>query len=216
MKTINTILLFLIIVTQTMFAQETSLDTIEFKATKYPKFYIETGIHIPVDALSKVIKPSPFLGFWYRNEFQKDNFVEFGCTIFIPIKEQNFTFKVPDTLIKTKPEGVSGMVGFRFNKLYHPSQNENFTLEWKTSFGYAFFMYDANYHRYLNQLEDPNSNKPDTRAFSTIHTGMGIKINYKNVGCLVHYQWTPYHLFSDYIDKKFGAQAVQIGIFYRQ
>ncbi len=203
--------------TQIIAAQETEADTLAIKSKKYERFYIETGIHIPIDNLAKVIKPSPQIGVWYRSKFQENNFVEIGFNVFIPLKNESFVFKVPDTLIKTNTEGVSGMVGFRFNKLYHPFHKKEVSIEWNTSFGYAFFMYDANYHRYLNELEsETKTNKPYSRAFSTFHIGTGFKFNYKNIGCQVHYQWTPYALFSDYIDKNFGAQALQIGIFYRQ
>lgn len=203
--------------TQIIAAQETEADTLAIKSKKSKRFYVETGIHIPIDDLAEVIKPSPQIGVWYRSEFQKNNFVEFGFNVFIPLKNESFVFKVPDTLIKTNAEGISGMVGFRFNKIYHPFHKKDVSIELNTSLGYAFFMYDANYHRYLNELENESkTDKPYSRAFSTFHIGTGVKFNYKNIGCQVHYQWTPYALFSDYIDKNLGAQAIQIGIFYRQ
>ncbi|MDP2160223.1 MAG: hypothetical protein Q8K02_07060 [Flavobacterium sp.] len=218
MKNRKLLTLFSILCLQFSIAQEIVSDTINIKKEKkHERFYIESGIHIPLDNLSKVIQPSPQIGFWYRSEFQKDNFVELGFNVFIPIKKEAFVFNIPDTLIKSDPKGASGMVGFRFNKIYQPFYNKSISLEWNSSFGYAFFLYDANYHRYLNQLQsETETNKPYSRAFSTIHTGMGFKINYKNTGFQAHYQWTPYALFSDYIDENFGSQALQIGIFYRQ
>ena len=69
----------------------------------------------------------------------------------------------------------------------------------------------------IDLKNSPSFNQSDSsEALSTFHIGQGIKLNVDNVALQVQYQFTPYHIFYEYIDKDFGSQSLIFGIVYKQ
>ena len=184
----------------------------------YKSVYIEAGILYPLGNLKSRILPSPNIGFWHKTKIYELESFDFGFNVSVIKSENNFVYEKKDSLFSNKPRGISGMVGFRYCKVFELSKkNKNINLELFPSFGYAFLMHKSTFTGFANP-ENTNSvnDKVSKRALSTLHIGQGLKLNFNNVGLHVQYQFTPYSLLYKYIDNDFGSQSLIFGIYYRQ
>lgn len=183
------------------------------------RFIGEAGMRVPLGNLAGKIGPSPEFGLWYRWRMDdSQDMLDFGAQINIPGSTREFDYNTPDSLYRTKAKGISGMIGFRPTKVY--TVGFDMSLEWVSTFGYAFMMYDdkeARYkHRAFPEEFEDSDNTSFIKAFSTFHIGQGVRLNYANVGVQVHYSYTPYGLLTDYVPKNFGSHSLSFGIIYRQ
>ncbi|WP_294824768.1 hypothetical protein [uncultured Flavobacterium sp.] len=183
------------------------------------RFIGEAGIRVPLGNMADKVGPSPEFGLWFRTRMDESNdMLDVGISIHIPGKTHEFDYTTPDSLYRTKANGVSGMIGFRPTKVY--TVGFDLSLEWVSTFGYAFMMYDDKEARYKHkafpeEFED-SDNTSFIKAFSTFHIGQGIRLNYANVGMEVNYSYTPYGLFTNYVPRNFGSHSFSFGIVYRQ
>jgi hypothetical protein len=169
----------------------------------------------PLGALSTKFHPSPSIGFWVRTKVEERYSIDAGFSFYVPRRSSEFDYTIGHQIYKLDAKGFSGMVGTRFSRNF--SLDKNFDLVWDSSVGYAFFMYDDRYQRGIDKEDGTyNGNSGYTKGFSTIHLGQGLKLNYKNVGLQVQYQFTPYSLFYSELDNDFGSQALTVGLYYRQ
>ncbi len=189
-------------------------------AQGYERFVGEAGMRMPLGSLAEKIGPSPELGLWFRSRMDEDcnDMIDIGGSIHIPSKRREFDYTTPDTLFRVKAKSVSGMAGFRAVKVY--TVGFDLSLEWMSTFGYAFMLYDDEEARYKHktfpeEFKDSDNNSL-TKAFSTFHVGQGIRLNYANVGLQVQYNYTPYGLFTDYVPQNFGSHSLSFAIVYRQ
>lgn len=189
-------------------------------AQGYERFVGEAGIRMALGKLADKIGPSPEIGLWFRSRMDKDSndMIDIGGSIYILSNRREFNYTTPDTLFRVKAKSVSGMAGFRAAKVY--TVGFDLSLEWMSTFGYAFMLYDDKEARYKHlafpeEFEDSDNNS-FTKAFSTFHIGQGIRLNYANVGLQVQYNYTPYGLFTDYVPQNFGSHSLSFAIVYRQ
>jgi len=195
----------------TVNAQQTVTDI-----TFYERVIIEAGVKVPVGNLADIIGPSPELGLWYRTRMPNNDMIDAGFSLYMPTNSREFDYKDGTEVYKVKPAGVSGMVGVRIDKLYilrgvHCKKS----LEWSTTGGYAFFMYND------KQFESGNGRTGNTahthaKALSTFQVGQGLKYTINNMGIQLHYNYTPYGLFSDHVPGNFGSHSFTLGLFYKQ
>lgn len=192
-------------------AQQTVTDT-----TFYERVIIEAGVRIPLGTLADKIGPSPEFGLWYRTRMANNDLIDAGFLLYMPTNRREFDYKDGSGVYKVKPAGVSGMVGVRINKLYMlGGVHYKKSVEWSTTGGYAFFMYND------KQFESGNGRtgtiaRTYAKALSTFQVGQGVKYTINNMGFRLHYNYTPYGLFSDHVPRNFGSHSVSIGLFYKQ
>ena len=192
-------------------AQEVVIDS-----TKYERLVAEANARIPIGSLAGKMGVSPEAGLWYRTKVSHNDMMDWGGTVFVPLGRKDFEYKTQEGVWQTKAVGVSGMVGCRMNKLYSVA---NTTLEWSTSFGYAFFTFHDEASEYAHKnfperYEDNNSGY--IAALSTFHLGQGLRLQVKNYGLQLHYNYTPYGLFSKHVVDNFGSHSLSVGVWYRQ
>lgn len=181
----------------------------------------EAGVRMPLGKLADKIAPSPEFGLWYRRKLENNDMMDLGLSLYVPLKPHRFDYVAPDSLYRVKAKGVSGMAGVRFNKIYSLPGRYNKSIEWVSSFGYAFFTYHdtpAEYshenfpERYNNEEHKINTY---TKSFSTFHIGQGIKFQFNGFGIQAHYNYAPYGIFSDHVPKDFGSHSLSLSLTYK-
>lgn len=205
------VILIAIVFSRMANAQQTIIDT-----TFYERVIIEAGIRIPVGKLSGKIGMSPEFGLWYRTRMTNNDLIDTGFSLYMPTNRREFDFRDEAEVYKVKPAGVCGMIGVRINKRYYLGGSKyRKSLEWCTTGGYAFFMYrDKEFVTGNGRTE--NSVRSYAKALSTFQIGQGLRYNINNMGIQLHYNYTPYGLFSNHVPNDFGSHSFTLGLFYRQ
>jgi len=186
-------------------------------SVNYERFIAEAGIRISVGKLADKIGLAPEFGLWYRSRMRNNDMIDLGFTLYAPTSRREFIYFRYKENYMVKPASVSGMVGVRFNKLYALYGNNRFrkTLEWSTTAGYAFFMYNDEIYKAGAGRQNAETNNV-AKALSTFHIGQGMKLNINNIGFQLHYNYTPYGLFSNHVADDFGSHSITFGVLYRQ
>ena len=187
-------------------------NSIEAQTSKpdYERVYIEAGFVKPIGKLSDKFDLSPSFGFWFRNRILKKEYIDLGFTIIIPQNPPNVNFKYQDSILSYKSRHFAINIGARFAKIMPLSlQSDDFNFEWNSGVGLALNTYKA-----PDEIDFGDDHSGET--LTTFIISQGIKVNYKNVGLQCHYQWSPYGLFDDKLQKDFGSQSIMFGIVYRQ
>lgn len=202
----NYYIIGILLLSQLLFAQKKAIDTLE-----YERVYIEVGQVIPLGKLKAQFDNSVAFGFWFRNRIIKNDFADFGLTCFIPNNAKNLSVRVKDTVLSYKSERFAMNIGVRFSKvLPFSNKSKNTNVEWNSGFGAAMIFYEA-----PNDFEfDKKYGKQETLV--TFFVSQGFKLNYKNVGFQIHYQYAPYPLLLRYHSSNYGSQSLLVGLVYRQ
>jgi hypothetical protein len=201
---------FLIVMSVTSHAAFSQKDSI-FSINEYERIYVEAGFVLPVGKLSDKFEMSPSFGFWYRNKMNREDYVDCGFNFFIPKNPVEPDFKYRDSIVKYKSSHFAINIGTRFAKVIPLSQRKtDFNLEWNSGIGLALNFYQAPDELEFGEREHTKE------VLTTFYLSQGIKLNYKNTGLQCHYQWSPYGLFNDQLEKGFGSQSLIFGIVYRQ
>ena len=199
-------LILICVISQSMFAQKDSTSVDD-----YERIYVEAGFVKPIGKLSNQFEMSPSFGFWFRSRMNREDYIDFGFNLFVPKNPINCNFKYRDSIVKYKSSHFGINIGTRFAKVIPLSQNrKDFNIEWNSGIGLALNFYDA---PEVLIFEDGEHTK---EVLTTFYLSQGIKFNYKNVGLQCHYQWSPYGLFNDKLEKGYGSQSLMFGIVYRQ
>ncbi len=188
------------------------LTTIEAQTNKpeYERVYVEAGFVKPLGRLSEKFDISTSFGFWFRNRVLSDNYIDFGFNFFIPNNPSNVNFKYQDSVLSYKSRHFAINIGARFAKVMPLSlQDKSFNFEWNSGVGLALNAYKA-----PDEIDFGDDHSGE--ILTTFYISQGIKVNYKNVGLQCHYQWSPYGLFAEKLEKDFGSQSIMFGIVYRQ
>jgi hypothetical protein len=187
---------------------------------EYERVYIEVGLVKSIEKLSNKFELSPSYGIWFRSKIKDDDYIDIGLNIMIPKHASKINLAYKDSLFSLDSNRFGGNLGFRFAKIFPFSRvSPRNNIEWNTGFGVAALFYDANHKRYDDIINDKyKKNNDETYDFvlATIFVSQGIKLNLKNVGVHVNYQFTPYGLFENRISENFGSQSILFGIYYRQ
>jgi hypothetical protein len=202
-------LLFIIMCVNSINSQISNKNKDDFE-----RVYIEAGILYPLGNLKNRIEPAPNFGLWLKSKIKEDEFFDVGFNLTIQKNKENFNFEKNDSIFNNVPKGISGMVGLRYCKEFSLSKTKNINVEWFPSFGYAFFMYKSSLIGLKNNTVVNES--VSKNVLSTFHIGQGVKFNIDNIALQLQYQFTPYHVFYEYIDKDFGSQSLIFGIVYKQ
>lgn len=177
---------------------------------EYERVYVEAGYVKPLGNLANKFEMSPAFGFWFRTKMFREDYVDFGFTFFIPKNPVPADFKYRDSVVKYKSDHFGINIGTRFAKVIPLSQKSvAFNAEWNSGIGVALNFYSAPDALEFRKGEYTNE------VLTTFYLSQGIKVNYKNIGLQVQYQWSPYGLFNERIDD-FGSQSLLFGIVYRQ
>jgi hypothetical protein len=183
----------------------------------YERFMIEAGARLPLDKLADKVGISPEVGFWFRSRLRNDDMLDVGFTLWAPTDMQPFSYNDRGDRYTVSPTGVSGMGGFRMNKVYPLGRGRYTTsVEWVSSFGYAFFMFRDRYSEPAQHSGTAAEEATPLKALSTFHIGQGFRFNIDNIGLQVQYNYTPYGQFSSHVPKDFGSHSFTIAVVYRQ
>lgn len=203
---------FLIIMLSIMGFQGRAQEYVEnLSASDYERVYVEAGFLQPIGKLSKQFEIAPSFGFWFRSRIEKENFVDLGFNFFIPKNPIEPKFRYRNTAVNYKSDHFAINIGTRFAKVIPMSKtSENSNVEWNSGIGIALNFYSA-----PDELEFAEQEYTE-EVLTTFYLSQGIKVNYKNVGLQCHYNWSPYGLFNEKLEKGFGSHSLMFGIVYRQ
>jgi len=178
----------------------------------------EAGMRVPFGNIADKIGPSTEVGIWSRSRvYGFWDMFDIGASIYFPSDRQEFNYSTPDSLYRVKAKGVSGMAGFRLAKDY--ALGNKMEVQWLSTFGYAFFMYDDKNSRNMHKTNprdfEDSTNDWYIKTLSTFHIGQGIYVGYAHLGVQINYNYTPYGQFSKYVPKNFGSHSLSFGLVYR-
>jgi hypothetical protein len=178
---------------------------------KYEGVYIEAGFVQPLGRLASRFEMSPSFGFWIRTTESGKNFVDLGFTLFIPRNASDINFRFKDSTVSYKSQKFAISVGGRYAKVFRLSSDpEGFSGEYNAGAGLAINMYLA-----PDELEFEKGERSE-EILTTFYLSPGFKINYRNTGLQLHYQWAPYGVTSQKIRANYGSHLLMFGIVYRQ
>lgn len=191
------------------FSGFSQIDTLAKK--DYEKVYIEVGFAKPLGKMDDKFEASPSIGFWLRSKIIREDYVDFGFNFFIPNNARDIDFKYRDSIVSYKSNHFIISVGTRFSKgVLLSNQTKNFNSEWNSGIGFIFNFYEA-----PSEL-DFGESKSNHEILCSLYLSQGIKLNYKNIGFQCHYNFSPYNIFNEYVNEKYGSQSLMFGIVYRQ
>jgi hypothetical protein len=187
---------------------QTKVDSL---ITDYERFYVEAGFVKPIGNLSDKFEMSPSFGFWFRTKMFPKDYIDIGFNFFILKNPSDAKFKYRDSIVNYESKYFAINMGTRFAKVIPLSFISTSTsLEWNSGIGLALNVYDAPKSLEFSDGEHTNE------VLTTVYLSKGIKFNYKNIAIQGHYQWSPYGLFNEKLEKDFGSQTLMFGIVYRQ
>jgi hypothetical protein len=194
-----------------LFYQSNAQTTVDSLTTDYERVYVEVGFVMPIGNLSDKFEISPSFGFWFRTKMFREDYIDIGFNFFILKNPSEAKFKYRDSIVNYKSKYFAINMGTRFAKVIPLSLTSTSTsVEWNSGIGLALNVYDAPNNLQFSDGEHTNE------VLTTFYLSQGIKLNYKNLGIQVHYQWSPYGLFNEKLEKDFGSQSLMFGIVYRQ
>ncbi|KOS07761.1 hypothetical protein AM493_18170 [Flavobacterium akiainvivens] len=189
--------------------------------TRYARFVAEAGVRIPLGRMKEKYGTSAEFGAWWRTRVAYNDMLDLGFSLYIPQNPQEFTYTYRGEALPTNAIGVSGMVGMRFCNVYVLGGKTS--LEWVSSYGYAFFTYYDEYRdrHYTDPPVTPaedeeNENTVDlfgesyARALSTFHIGQGVRLHVGRVSFYAAYNFAPYGFFSNNVPDNFGSHSVSV------
>jgi hypothetical protein len=196
----------------TAFVDSTITDT-----DRYARFVAEAGVRIPLGNMKGKYSTSAEFGAWWRTRIAFNDMLELGLSLYIPQNPQEFTYTYRGEALPTNAIGASGMAGMRFCKVYRMGATTS--LEWVSSYGYAFFMY---YDEYRDRYHVEPPVTPDDghdenllgdsygRGLSTFHIGQGVRLTVGCVSFYAAYNFVPYGLFSRNVPDNFGSHSLSV------
>lgn len=200
------IIFFILLIGFSGFSQKDTLSK-----NDYERVYIEVGFIKPLGKMGNKFETSPSIGFWFRNKIVREDYVDFGFNLFFPKKAKDIDFNFRDSIVKYESDHFGILIGTRFSKgVSLSNQTRNFNLEWNSGIGLALNFYEAPNELIFEEKEHTRE------VLTTFYLSQGMKLNYKNVGFQCHYNFSPYNLFNEKINDKYGSHSLMFGIVYRQ
>ena len=194
-------------------AQGYKTDSIKIKHFKF-----EAGLLIPVGNFKSKLGVSLQYGFWYRTIIEHKDIAEVGLNIIVPTIEESFLYQGEDTLYETKPKFITLMLGCRFNKQYSCYiLNNKVAIGWASGYGLSLFSFEDKENNspsteYYTDSDGQKILKINTRtkALACVYLSQGIGINTKRLDFLFNFNFTPYSLYSNRVNKNFGNSSFSI------
>ncbi len=179
---------------------------------------VEGGATLPLGNLKRMMHTAPTLGVWYRTAQNHRCVLSYGGRVSFP-GSHGFSYKGQDLQSQTK--NLSGMIGVKLTKRYPISAKRFTDLEWTSLLGYGFYLYDDivardEYRQWPDWKKEKEGKPIFVKPFSTAYFGQGVGLRIRDFGISASYGYAPYGLFSQVIDRDFGAHHISVGIFYRQ
>jgi hypothetical protein len=174
-------------------------------------FTLQLGAYVPISKLSNTLNPSPSIGFLFGLPITKRFRLDLGTSIFVPINSNRFRYSLPDTVLFAKPSLVCGVLGIYAT---HSNQiNQKYFLDKIFGIGLGFIQTDK-------KIEKPQNEDKRNRSLETINLSFGLSVRKivlkkRSIGLNISYNYTPYHLFQNRVNKDFGSQSFFTGLTYR-
>lgn len=194
-----------------LFYVSNAQSMVDSLTSDYERIYVEAGFVKPIGNLSNKFEMSPSFGLWFRTKMFHEDYIDLGFNMFILKNPSEAKFKYRDSIVNYESKYFGINIGTRFAKiipLSHTSTSTN--VEWNSGIGLALNIYNA-----PDSLQFDDGEYTE-EVLTTFYLSQGIKLNYTNIAIQCHYQWSPYGLFNEKLEKNFGSQSLMFGIVYRQ
>lgn len=197
-------------------ALATTIDSIG--SPYFTRIEVEAGMNVPLGSLKQTANLSPSIGLWYRIPISDNSTYSIGTSVYFP-KSTGIRYLKDDFQSETK--SFVGVLGLKLDKTILTFQKGKSSLAWSSVLGYGFYFFDdvrarADYDTWSQSKKDKNDKPAFIKPFNTVHLAQGLLFQYHGYGIHFRYNYAPYHIFTDIIDKSFGSQSFTLGVFYRQ
>lgn len=174
-------------------------------------FKLQVGIWVPLGNLSGTLSPSPSVGLLFGLPIAKKISIDAGMNIFIPINANRFDYHLPDTILSAKPSLVCGVMGIWIT--HTDKISSKYFIDKSLGIGLGFIQTDKN-------IDNPESDNHTNHSIETMNFSLGINLRKiifrkRSFGLNITYNFTPYSLFQNHVEKKFGSQSLATGVMYK-
>jgi len=174
-------------------------------------FTLQTGVWTPLGNLSHTLSSSPSIGLLFGVPITKRLRFDLGTNIFVPINSNRFSYRLPDTVLLARPSLVCGVLGLWVT---HTDQiKPKYFFDKIFGLGLGFIQTDKD-------IPNPQSKEHTNYSLETMNFSFGfnvrkIVLKRRSIGLNVTYNFTPYSLFQNYVDKDFGSGSLLTGLIYK-
>jgi hypothetical protein len=174
-------------------------------------FTLQTGVWTPLGNLSKTLSSSPSIGLLVGLPITKRLRFDLGTTLFVPINSNRFSYRLPDTVLLARPSLVCGILGLWVT---HTDQMKSkYFLDKILGIGLGFIQTDKT-------IDNPRSKQNTNHSLAAMNFGFGFNVRKvvlkrRSVGLNITYNFTPYSLFENHVERDFGSQSLWTGLIYK-
>lgn len=181
-------------------------DTIVFpKVDVFKRNILEVSYGEPIGNLGNKYESSITTAFYMRTKIAKRQFIDFGLELSGIVNGKNVEYKVGDEIIQLDGSKSAFFLGFRYTRFLIQSKNENFHIESNSGIGWKYLYYAKPEEEMYQDLDI----RP---TLNTIGVSQGIKVVFYGFGLHCTYQYAPYDLFNNKVEKNFGGSSLQYGV----
>ena len=171
---------------------------------------IEAGVLVPLGNLNQVMGVSPNFGFWFERGLSnkmKNTSLAIGISLFAPLQSRVFTYTLPDTTLKSRIKGPSGIIGLQGAHSFEVRSNSLINhIDLLVGVGFGFLQTDQ-----VMPKKDKEG-KPFHYYVNTMHFSGGITFRKmltknKSMGLNLRYNLAPPTLVSNNVSSNFGGSS---------
>lgn len=179
---------------------------------------VEAGVLAPLGNLNKVMGVSPNFGFWLERGLSnkmKNTSLAIGISLFAPLQSRPFTYTLPDTTLKARVKGPSGIIGLQGAHSFKVKSNSLLNrIDLLVGVAYGFLQTDQ------VMPQKSKEGNPLHYYVYTMHFSGGITFRKmltenKSVGLSVRYNLAPPTLISNNVSSNFGGSSFTSSLQFR-
>lgn len=179
---------------------------------------VEAGVLVPLGNLNHVMGVSPNFGFWLERGLSnkvKNTSLAIGISLFAPLQSRPFTYTLPDTTLKARVKGPSGIIGLQGAHSFEVKSNSLLNrIDLLVGVGFGFLQTDQ-----VMPEKDKEGNSLHYYV-NTMHFSGGITFRKtlpknKSVGLNLRYNLAPPTLISNNVSSNFGGSSFTSSLQFR-
>jgi hypothetical protein len=179
---------------------------------------IEAGALTPLGNLNRVMGVSPHLGFWVERGLSKkrqNTSLAIGISLFTPLQSRVFTYTLPDTVLKARAKGASGIIGLQ--------GAHSFQVKSTSILDHIDLLVGAGFGFLKTDQVMPTKDKEGNHLYYYVHsmqlsggvTFRKMLTKNKSVGLNLRYNFAPPALISNNVSNGFGGSSLTSSLQFR-
>lgn len=171
-------------------------------------FSLEVNTFVPIGDLSKSLKQSVGIGFYFGFPIDRRTRIDLGTSLFFPKTRRNIRYSIGGKTLDggAMMSGVLGVWGTRVKRV-----GNQWYWDKKIGLGMGFFQTDIETGK---PKEENDSVYGVETFFLSAGTTLRTRLFNSNIGIKFDYFLTPYNLFKKRLPTNFGMQYATVGLIY--